>query len=138
METKDVTVISFQFEQDYKKPTVKAMVRLKLAGAPKDQFTRVDLSSKESEAIIEIARSVEYRLQTGGALSSEKELRRSRELESLYAQLSKRYNNLFTLQEQAANYGAGEIPIALQNKMVNEEQAITDLEDRLHALRSTD
>lgn len=114
------------------------MVRLELDEASKDQFTHIDLTSKEIEAIIEVARSVEHRLQIGGPLSSEKELRRSQEMESLHKQLSKRYNNLFILQEQAANYGAGEIPIALQNKMADEEQAIANLEDRLHTLRSID
>jgi hypothetical protein len=38
------------------------------------------------------------------------------------------------LQEQAANYPAGEIPVELQNRIANEDQAIADLEDRLRTL----
>lgn len=130
---KEVTVASFNFTPGYKGSTVKALIALKLEGSSSATFTHVDLTDEESEEIIEIARSVEYRL---GDTSKKKELELQpiQEKESLHNQVSQRYNNLFILQEQAAKYGAGQIPLPLQNEITDEENAIADLEDRLKRL----
>jgi hypothetical protein len=127
-------VLHFDIQEGYKKPVIKAMIQLEIDGASDKQIVWAELTSKESEAVIDLARSVEYRLQSGESLSSKQELPRSHEKESLYKHVSKRWNNLFMLQEQAANYPAGEIPVELQNRIANEDQAIADLEDRLRTL----
>lgn len=134
MQVRDVIVLQFDIDQGYKKPSVKAMIQLEIDGASDKQITWAELTSKEAEAVINLARSVEHRLQIGESLSSKQELPRNREKESLYKQVSKRWNNLFILQEQAVNYPAGEIPVELQNRIANEDQAIADLEDRLRTL----
>jgi len=53
------------------------------------------------------------------------------ERESLRNQLNQHKANLNTLKEQAAIYGAGEVPLRLVNQIALEEQAVEDLEEKL-------
>jgi hypothetical protein len=56
------------------------------------------------------------------------------EIEALRAQLLKRRSNLQYLQEQAAQYGAGQVPLHLHNQIDLEQQAIDELEINLREL----
>jgi len=53
------------------------------------------------------------------------------ERESLRRQLAQRRSNLLKLQEQAALYGAGEVPLHMLNQIEAEEQAIVEIEAKL-------
>lgn len=54
--------------------------------------------------------------------------------ESLRRQLARHYANLNKLREDAAIYGAGELPLRLHNQIEAEQQAITKLETELRAI----
>jgi CheY-like chemotaxis protein len=57
-------------------------------------------------------------------------------IQSLQRQLSTRYGNLDRLREQAANFGAGQEPLALQNQIRAEMQAIQEIEAELTELKA--
>jgi hypothetical protein len=61
----------------------------------------------------------------------------SDEVELLRQQLLKRQSNLQYLKEQAAQYGAGQIPLHLHNQIDLERQEIETVEARLRELEGT-
>jgi outer membrane protein assembly factor BamB len=56
---------------------------------------------------------------------------RQQEINSLRRQLAQHHSNLNKLQEDAALYGAGEVPLRLQNQIEAEQKAIAEIEARL-------
>lgn len=52
-------------------------------------------------------------------------------IESLHRQLAQRSSNLLKLQEQAAMFGAGEVPLHLLNQIEAEQEAIAEIEANL-------
>jgi len=68
---------------------------------------------------------------------SAEELRRQQDeqrIKSLRIQLKKQYDILNILEEQAADYPAGQVPVELQVKIKNTQQKIDDIEDELEEL----
>lgn len=55
-------------------------------------------------------------------------------VKSLKKQLMQRYNNLNALEEQGAKYVAEHAPVELQNKIKDEKDAISNLEEKLKLL----
>jgi hypothetical protein len=56
------------------------------------------------------------------------------EVEALRKELAQRYSDLQYLQEQAATYGVGELPLHLHNQITRTQEAIDDLEIALREL----
>jgi hypothetical protein len=54
---------------------------------------------------------------------------------SLERQLDRRRRNLCKLQEKAAIYAAGEVPLHLQNQIEAEQEAIADIKTRLDSIQ---
>ena len=52
-------------------------------------------------------------------------------VQSLRRQLVQHRSNLNKLKEDAASYGAGEVPLRLQNQIEAEQRAIEELEAKL-------
>jgi hypothetical protein len=56
-------------------------------------------------------------------------------IESLRRQLVKQYANLNLLEEQAANFPAGQAPVHIQNDIQNTQQRIDEIEELLEELQ---
>lgn len=69
----------------------------------------------------------------GDAPISPEQLKQQR-IESLRRQLVKHYSNLNLLEEQAANYPAGQAPLNIQNDINNTQEKIDEIEETLEAL----
>jgi hypothetical protein len=57
------------------------------------------------------------------------------EATSLRRRLARHRSNLAKLEEQKALYGAAEVPLYLQNQLEAEQQAIDEIENKLHQLQ---
>jgi tetratricopeptide (TPR) repeat protein len=66
--------------------------------------------------------------------SSDVVSQRQLEVDSLCRQLAQHHSNLNKLKEDATIYGAGEVPLRLQNQIEAEQQAIAEIEERLNKL----
>lgn len=131
---KEVAVLSFDFKGGDKRSPAQAMIWLTPEEISKPDITYTDLTSEEIESLVQIARAVELRLLTGTPASSEEELSRTQRMQFAYELLSKKYGNLYQLELQVANYGAGQAPLELQNQLTVEKVAIAELEEQLRGL----
>lgn len=112
----------------YMKPTLKlyrALIRMQSLETDNELLDKVTSILKNYPPPLELELSVQEH-DNGEVFTSERT--------SLQRQLAQHYSNLNKLREQAAIFGAGEIPLHLLNKIEAEEIEIQRLEEQLDAL----